>query len=450
MTAQIVKVKPFSIMALLDYEGIQEPNQHGKVKLTALINREKEVEYREKALKSTWVEVQIIDELGKEELLFCGVLICMRIKKESHECIMELELATGTILLENEEHIRSFQAENLTYKHIINAVNSKYDDAATIMTVGKGETLLHFTLQYNVNDWEFLRRMCALNNSVLVPSYIGPGIKYFFGMPKLNDKATFDTEYFSMINGEDVSYVVKSREIYRVGTNVNFLGFALIIWKVESKLEGSELYHTYYMSRDIRKLVRDTDRYDKDIIGASLFGKVTDVKDEVVRISISSDENNDNCGERWFPFSTVYSSDTGAGWYCMPELGDKIRLYLPTSNEGDAYVCSAVHENEGGGIRLNPDHKIWRNKYGKEIRMTPDSILLTNNKGNSVELSDANGICIKSSGSVDVKAEGRIRINSKNSGIEMTASNRIRFQQGEAELLMQNGVKVTGTKVNIM
>ena len=50
------------------------------------------------------------------------------------------------------------------------------------------------------------------------------------------------------------------------------------------------------------------------------------------------------------------------------------KLYFPTENEENAYVCSAVHENEGNGIRTNPENKIWRNKYGKEIRLTPDGI----------------------------------------------------------------------------
>ena len=169
-----------------------------------------------------------------------------------------------------------------------------------------------------------------------------------------------------------------------------------------------------------------------------------------MKISISEDENKENTGERWFPFSTVYSSSDGAGWYCMPEAGDKIRLYLPSYNEADAYVCSAVHENDEEGIRTNPEFKIWRNKYGKEIRLTPDSILLTNNKGNSVELSDKRGIQIKSSGSMYLKAGGRMQISSENAGIEMSASSRIRIQQGEAEMLLQDGVQVTGAKVNIM
>ena len=58
-------------------------------------------------------------------------------------------------------------------------------------------------------------------------------------------------------------------------------------------------------------------------------------------------------GARWFPYATVYSSGDGTGWYCMPEIGDKIRLYFPTEKEQDAYVISAYHEGNGG-LRKNP------------------------------------------------------------------------------------------------
>jgi len=450
MMERKIQIREFETLAILDYQGIQEPNQHGKVIITALINSDREAEYRNKAENITWIEIVASAESGEEKILFSGVLISMLMKRKPHECIMTLELATGTILLEREVHTRSFQSNKLTFRDVINICNEGYEDADVIMTVGKEERIPHFILQYNTDDWQFLQRICALNGGVLVPSCTVNGVKYFFGMPKTAETAIFNMNCYTAINGETLSYAIESREIYFIGTKAEFKGESFFIWKVESKLKHGELYHTYYISKDIRKLIKAPGHYDKEITGASLFGEVLAVKNEKVKISIAADENKENAGDRWFPFSTVYSSSDGAGWYCMPEAGDKIRLCLPTFNEGEAYVCSAVHENEGDGVRTNCDHKIWRNKYGKEIRLTPDRIILTNNKGNSVELSDEQGIHIKSSGSVNLKAGGRIQISSENAGIEVAASSRIRLQQGESEMLLQDGVEITGTKVNIM
>lgn len=450
MMEQNIQIRPFGVLAVLDYESVQEPNEHGWVEITALISSGKKDEYQTAARRTTWVEVVVIDEEEQEEQLFCGALVSMTIIIEAHECIMKLKLMTGTIFLEREAHLRSFQNEELTFRDVIDTCNAEYEKASVIMTVGKGKKLPHFILQYYTNDWDFLRRMCALNGSMLVPSHVGEGIKYFYGMPQLKKTAVFDTDSYMILNGEFLSYAIESREIYTIGTKAEFMGGSFFIWKIESRFKQGELCHTYYISKNITEMIKASHVYDISITGASLYGEILDVEDERVKVAITEDENKDNAGARWFPFSTVYSSVDGAGWYCMPEIGDQIRLYLPSMREEDAYICSAVHENKGEGIRTNPDHKIWRNKHGKEIRLTPENILITNNKGNSVELSDAYGIRIKSNGSVQIQADGRIQISSENAGIDMSASSRIRMQQGDTELLLKDGVQVIGAKINIM
>lgn len=451
MREEQIRIKPFDALAVLSYEAVHEPNQHGMAVITAQISSDKEQEYLSMAgqTQATWVEIMVRNETGEEQVLFCGVLCCMKIKKQADNSVMELKLATGTILLEDKYHTRSFQAETLTYRDVVDTCNESYEDAATIMTTGKGETLPHFILQYRENDWEFLKRMCTLAGGMLMPSCTVKGVKYFFGMPDKRGEADFQTDHYTIINDKIMSYAIESRELYTVGEKAGFMGQSYLIWKVTSKMQGSELYHTYYISTNTKPMIQEHDKYRERMTGASLFGRVTAVDGESVKITISEDENKENAGERWFPYSTVYSSSDGAGWYCMPEIGDKIRLYIPAPDESDAYVCSAVHEQGGNGIRTNPEHKIWRNQYEKEIRLTPDKILITNNKGTSIELSDDSGIHIKSSGSVNIKAGGRMQISSESSGIELTASNRIRIQQGESEMLLQDGIQFTGAKVNI-
>ena len=77
------------------------------------------------------------------------------------------------------------------------------------------------------------------------------------------------------------------------------------------------------------------------MIGASLDSTVTEVRGDVVRVSLRTDAKSG--AGKWFSFSTVYSSPDGSGWYCMPEPGDEIRLYFPTEQEKHGYVISAVH-----------------------------------------------------------------------------------------------------------
>ena len=166
-------------------------------------------------------------------------------------------------------------------------------------------------------------------------------------------------------------------------------------------------------------------------------------------VSIDEDESTKDLEGIWFSFSTVYSSSNGAGWYCMPEKGDKVRLYFPTEKEADAYVCSAVHEDEGSGIRNNPENKIWRNKYGKEIRLTPDSISITNNRGDYIEISDDEGIKIVSKGNISIRAKDTIEISSEDSNISLTADKRIMLLQEDTQIILKDGIRVSGNGVNI-
>lgn len=341
MREQRIRIKPFEVLSVIDYKAVQEPNEHGKATVRALISPEREQTYLSMARQTAWVEIIAVSETGEEKALFCGVLCCMTFKRESDSSVMELEVMSGTILLDRTDHIRSFQSESLTYRHVIDSCNGDYEGAAAIMTVGKGETIPHFILQYRETDWMFLKRMCALAGGMLVPSDTITGIKYFFGMPKKNETAEFITDNYAIVNDEVLSYAIESREIHTIGEKAKFKDRDYFIWKMTSQMVGSQLYHTYYISGNVKNMIKPGACYQEKMTGASLYGTIMEAEGELVKVALLDDENSKNSGDRWFSFSTVYSSADGAGWYCMPEIGDKVRLYIPASDEADAYVCSA-------------------------------------------------------------------------------------------------------------
>ena len=130
----------------------------------------------------------------------------------------------------------------------------------------------------------------------------------------------------------------------------------------------------------------------------------------------------------------------------MPEIGDTVRLYFPTSKEQEAYVVSAYHESNAA-LREHPECKFWRNKEGKEIQLSPERILLTNNDGTYIELSDDNGIEIVSESSVTLKSGGSLSITSSNSSIEMSAPKKIRLKQGDTEMNLGGDIGMQGAKI---
>ena len=449
MRENLIKLDIFDVLAVTAYEAKHEVGKHGSAVIRAIIEEKREDEYVNTAKNTRWVRVDALDEADKESTIFYGLLERICFFKESGSFLVEMELVTGSALMEGKVHTRGFSKDTGEYTDILNALKEGYEEAYYITgEEGKG-VLPGFLVQYEENDWNFIKRIAALKQTVVMPDYQSKGVKYFFGMPKRDGKVLTSNDVRIVVNKDYTVYEVKSREIHNLGDRVSFNRKDYRIVKIVSKTEGSELYHTYYLTQDIDYIVKKESKYDLKIIGASLYAKVMNVEKEKVKIAIEDIENKDEEIGGWFDFSTVYSSRDGAGWYCMPEKGDRVRLYFPTENEENAYVCSAVHENEGNGIRTNPENKIWRNKYGKEIRLTPDSILISAGSGDYIELKDNEGVKIVSSGSIHIKARDTLEISSEDSNISIAAGKRIMLLQDGTQIILKDGISVSGDGVHI-
>lgn len=336
-----------------------------------------------------------------------------------------------------------------------------YGDAAKIMTAGKGKHIPHFIMQYRETDWSFIKRLASMNQTVVFADCSTKGEKYHFGIPdrKGGDEEVKDyhsqydiQEYWKKkkngleIRQEDtMSYIWESREIHKLGEDEAINGKNRFIWKIESYLKGNELYHTCFMKPCAG--FQEPVRQNPYLAGISLSGTVKNVVRDKVQIKISSDEYKHKENFCWFSFSSVYSSGDGTGWYCMPEVGDTVRLYFPTVKAQEAYVASAYHE-EGTTLRTRPEHKFWRNKEGKEIRLSPEGIILTNNDGTYIELSDEEGIKISSEGSISICAGDSLRL-SAGSVIELSAPGDVVLKQGNTKMNLNGDIAMQGAKVKL-
>ncbi len=318
-------------------------------------------------------------------------------------------------------------------------------------------------MQYQETDWAFVKRLASMNQTVLMPSCTEPGEKYYFGLPDgLGAGSAAPTEYRTQCDIEEywqkkgrgmdispqdtISYIWEDREIYELGGSGIIDGQKMTIWKIETHMRGNELYHTYHMRRKAGLSVPVA--YNYKISGVSLLGNVLEIDREKILVELEKDENKKNTGKRWFPYATIYSAKDGSGWYCMPEKGDKIRLYFPTEKEKDSYAASAYHEGDGG-LRVNPECKFWRNREGKEIRLSPEKILLTNNDGTYIELSDTEGIKMVSNNEITIWANNGMFIGSANSSIEFSAPKKITLKQGSTEMKLGGDLNLSGAQIKL-
>ena len=342
-------------------------------------------------------------------------------------------------------------------------VNNGYTDSIFIMAKGAGSNIPGLVMQYDETDWAFIKRMASRFHTVVIPDSQRDHIAYTFGLPEDGVHYAVETNIFSIaknagqiIESEDQRmpradtffYVLNSREIYRLGDCVTLNGVPLRVYSIKTKMEGSELYHTYYLTSESGFETEEV--FNENLIGLSLDAQVTSVERDTVQVLIGCDENQAGCGTRVFPYATVYSTPDGTGWYCMPEIGDAVRLYFPCEKDADAYVASSVHlQSSAGDERINPDFKSIMNKQKKEILFTPGSLLLTNNAGMSIELSDAEGIKIISDKAIVVQSQEAVDISSATSSLSISAPQRIIFQQGNTQMSLEEKLHFGGAQVRI-
>lgn len=461
MREENIIIYPMTYIELLSYEGTVQVNEHGYVYLKGQIPFEKRQECIDAGKSETWVNI-VVTAGSKEYSLFYGILNCMRLEIENETCLVEMELMTGSSLLDQKEQLRSFQDSTLTYHDVLGICNEAYvgKDCDKIITVAKDVAIGSFLMQYKETDWEFIKRLASRAGTVIVPEYRVSGIKYYFGLPKRQDSIYEGTcEYticcdmqefntkkangMSITEDDTFMYVWEDREIYELGQKKVIDGRMMYIWKIKSTFKKNELQHMYYM-KTLQGICAPR-QSNQNISGVSLYATVLTMEHERLQIQI---EDDCNPGTRWFTFSTVYSSGDGTGWYCMPEKGDRVRLYFPTSEECDAYVTSAYHERNAV-LRKDPSIKSWRNKEGKEIQLAPGHILMTNNDGTYIQLSDEDGIEMVSEGSVMIRAKKGMSISSSSGSIELNGKNKVRLQQGETEINLGGDLNMQGARIKL-
>lgn len=458
-----LKVEPFGFISLNEAVIRKEAGQHTSAFVRGTIPADKEEEYTRYLSQDENMPVTVTayDETGQDRVLFQGVLTGGKLNKTGGVITMEVTGRSSSYLLDVTPHFRTFQDGNTVCSEIFSLLGHNYEDYNYILK-SEDTAIGDFTVQYYETDWHFMMRMANRAGSFLVPADTFFGVRYYMGMPELNTWTVPDTVDFTMRQnyeeydrkrkagltgvspGGMPSFLVRDREIHEVGDIALFHGMKLYIYSIRSDFDGQELVHTCELRPEAG--FKNPEERNERIIGASLDAQVLQVQQDQVQVKILGDEHADQQVLRWFPYSTVYSSPDGSGWYAMPEIGDLVRLYLPDKLEEKAVVFNAIHEQSD--LRKNPDIKFMRNKYGKEIRFTPDSLVMTNNAGMEISIVDGEGVFIESDQAVSIRADGNIEVTSF-SGVSMQGSDSVVVQQGGTNLTLDDNISFAGGKLDM-
>jgi hypothetical protein len=460
------KIAPYQLLDLKELTIHKKVNEHATARLVGTIAEDLEDQYADDAAVNQEIVITALDVAGKEEIIFKGVVNAVAIQNHNKVRTLELDAVSGSYLMDITLHTRSFQNEQQTYHSILDTILQPYPRNGVRMTVGKNDTTKQIIVQYRETDWCLARRLASHFNSFIAPDYKAGGVKFYFGIPELDEETLENPVSYTMrkdvgdyldksqnqVNGivenDAMYYQVQSREIFDLCQEIKFKNKKLYVYEIHSKLEGAVLRH-YYILKNANGF-KTKKEYNHKLIGASIDAKVLDVSKDTVKVHMAVDEKQEPGTAKWFPFSTVYSSPDGSGWYCMPEKGDSMRVYFADEKEENAFVISAVHEqSSSAGKREDPNVKVLSTKYGKEIVFSEKKLEIKNGDGLYIGLLDDEGIIIRSDKSIKIHAKEDMAIGSE-SALSMTAKEGIEFKQGDKTTVeLKDDITFKGGKVKL-
>lgn len=467
-----IKLSITDFISIESVEIYKKVNEHGYAKIKGIIESDKEKTLIKKAESEEYAVLSISDG-EKAQNIFAGVIEQMEIENIGGVKTADISLCGATRVLDGMKYTCTYQDADLMYEQLLERMNSSYEKVKYLMNCGKNTAIGDMIVRYKENDWEFMKRLASHFYQTIVPNYEEGEICYSFGLDTCQKEKTLNELQYKVGSNKDdyfirnennvqgitvqdfVFYEVKSREYFELGDKISFKGQELYVYQVKSQMEGNELVHTYVLRPKGGFCVEK--KYNMKIIGASLDASILAVQNDTVKVCVNEDGKQEKSTAKWFPYSTVYSSPDGTGWYCMPEIGDKVRLYFPNEREEEGYIISSINLGNTGNNtasgkaapRSNPDNKSISNKYNKQIELTPTSITITNNKGMSIVVDDENGIDIVSDKKINIISEEALTVVSLNSKVNVEATESIELVQGDSKIIMKDDVTIEGAKLNV-
>lgn len=460
-----ILVEPYKFQKIIKLKVTRELNEHAKLYISGIIDEENVDKYVENADGDASILISVKDDKDSVTNVFQGVVTSIQVNANNDVRTLEIEALSRTFLMDIKKKSRSFQNENSTYGDIFKAVNAEYNSIQMLDYITKGATIDKLIVQYKESDWEFIKRLASHFNVPVVSECQLSDLKYSIGNSGSSTTYELDEYNYSIKKGlqeyklksendvddlEDmnlISYEVTTNKIMFLCNLVNFKGRSLYVYKSDMELVNGVVSNKYLLRDEKGMKIRKN--YNNKIVGISLSGSVLNTQNDVVKINLEIDGNQDAGTARWFPYSTVYSSSDGTGWYCMPEVGDAIRLYIPDNEEKNAYAISSVNlESSNSQKRSDPSEKNIGTKYGKQIVMKPGAVEIIGNGNLLMRLTDDGGIEVKSNKKIILDAKQDIEITGGGK-VSIQGSTGVALTQGAANINIKDDVTMSGGKVKI-
>ncbi len=434
-----LKVEGFPFRKITAVQIIHRPNEHG----VAIVEGEVDTEQAQDMM-------QRVDEMlrlnlvttadGQPDRLFSGCVKDIGLRQENEYSIVTLSLYTTSRLLDVTKKKKTYQQVSHTYGQIItDGIQEKGDLHMMVTDKAIGQLIM----KYNETDWEFAMRMASQLGAPLVADIAAPRPQLYVGLPPSRKTVEIESKAFSYGSSVDnlaklsgsmgQDFAAQQAQSYQyafIGDTVLMNGKSARIKGVSAVLTDGILHISYELMQSNGSMAGiAVPKTVSKASGKMMKGIVKAVNMDKVQVHVTDiDKEYDGGGDWWFPFSTAYSSSDGSGWYCMPEVGDEVRVFFPSGQEGEAFAASSVFSCPP----QNPQHKSWKAPGGKEILLTDEGMYIIAKSGKIyINLTDEKGIEIYSDKEISIMSDTKVSISAA-SEVDIVASNEIIIGTEEA------------------
>ena len=421
-----LRVSPFVVEGIVEMKVEQSLNQHASMYLKGIIPKES----GDSGVMDT-DDSTVITVSDQDGVIFGGLVQDIRASFEGQVYYLEVWAVSFSIKADTDVISRSFQDAGMNYQQIGDLMAGENELS---MSMEASPLSIHnLLLQYQETNWEFLKRIASHNHSVLLPSVEEP--KFYFGIPKGNDKGSLLSYRFSVgknirryrrhfgagvdVSSEDsLEYIVHADDsVLAIGDTVDYGGTALFVREARIHLADAVLTCRYVLCPENGLKVPAVS--NPHITGLTLAGQVLEVNQDTVKVLLCVDESQDSATAYAFPYMTPYSAENHTGLYLMPETGDVVNIQFPTEDESLAVALTSYRQADSDKTG-DPNVKYLRTPHDKEIKISEDEILITAktgglyiklNQDNGIEVFSQHGITVNTLSSIDMMAAGHISLS---------------------------------------
>jgi phage baseplate assembly protein gpV len=464
---QIQIISPYGPIQLTDFKISSKPNQHTRVSFNGMVDAAQKDSCITKAGVQDLIEINLTDADQKVRTLFKGVVTQISVKTVRGIYYLEVEALSSTYLLDLKLKNRSFQNLQMSYNELFQKVLADYSQGSFTDRTTQGAKLQGVIIQFQETDWTLLVRAASQLGKVLITDPIAESPRFWIGVPEGPERQIVNAHYtlekdlakyrissqnFTTGKAEIdfAGFRVESNQVLDIGDRVQFQGVNLVIAQASGSFHHGVLKYEYFLTR--KDALRQNKMVNQQLSGVSLHGKVIDRHQDRVQLHLEIDKDQNKEEAYWFKVATSYTTEGNSGWYCMPELGDRVRLYLQNCQEELATVLGALRANGATNPKTaDPRIKYFGNTYGKELRMDARELRFTANESQNgkmfIMLDAEEGVAIQSDQIIQVKSSDDIVWDAKT--IAVNAGQGIFLACSESSIIINRGVDIKAEMVRV-